>query len=203
MYQGPEAVPAGEPEGTDSRIDRLVEPAGAGDEEALTELLELVRPWVVRYCETRLRGSQVSAEDVAQDVCVALLRALPAYRERGRPFLAFVHTVASHRIASACTTATRRHEYAVADLPQELSCCAPCEQPEQHLLEVAAADEVADLLARLPARPRDVLVLRIAWGLSVRETADLLGLKPETVRLIQHRALNALRRSVSDAPETS
>jgi RNA polymerase sigma-70 factor, ECF subfamily len=200
MYQGSGVAASGDEDGSDGGIDRLVAPARAGDEEALTALLEAVRPLVVRYCESRLRGSPVSAEDVAQDVCVALLRALPGYREQGRPFLAFVHTVASHRIASACTTAVRRHEYAVADPPAELSCCAPCDQPEQHLLEVVESDELGVLLAGLPARPRDVLVLRIAWGLSVRETADLLGLKPETVRLTQHRALNALRRRVSEPP---
>lgn len=200
MYRGREAVSAGATEDTDEpgrRIDRLVGPARAGDPDALTQLLEQVRPMVVRYCESRLRESPVSAEDVAQDVCVALLRALPAYQERGRPFLAFVHTVASHRIASACTSATHRREYAVAEPPQELTCCAPYDEPEHHLLEVAAATEVADLLARLPARPRDVLVLRVAWGMSVRETAELLALKPETVRLVQHRALNVLRRAVT------
>jgi RNA polymerase sigma-70 factor (ECF subfamily) len=206
MYQGQESVPAREPlpvAESESRIDRLVAPAQAGDADALEELLELVRPLVVRYCETRLRGSPVSAEDVTQDVCLALLRSLPAYRDRGRPFLAFVRTVASHRIASACTSATRTHEYAVADPPQGLSCCDPCDEPEQHLLELATSDEVAALLARLPARPRDILVLRIAWGLSARETAELLHLKPETVRLVQHRALNSLRRMLAGRREPS
>ncbi|GAA4535727.1 sigma-70 family RNA polymerase sigma factor [Pseudonocardia xishanensis] len=201
MYQGQESARAGDTGGAvgvEDRIDQLVDPARAGDDGALTELLELVRPMIVRYCETRLKGSAVSAEDVTQEVCLALLRSLPAYEDRGRPFLAFVRTVASHRIASACTSATRTHEYAVADPPQELACCDPCDEPEQHLLELATGDEVAELLARLPARPRDILVLRVAWGLSAREVAELLGLKPETVRLVQHRALNSLRRTLSE-----
>lgn len=203
MYQERRSVlaaddpPAAEPEragGPGARIDELVAPARRGDERALTELLELVRPLVLRYCENRLHGSAVSAEDVTQEVCIALLRSLPSYRDRGRPFLAFVHTVASHRIASACTTAVRTHERAVAEPPEPGDGCERRDQPELSALDRAAAAEVDRLLHRLPGRAREILLLRVVWGLSVRETAEHLALKPESVRLNQHRALQALRR---------
>jgi RNA polymerase sigma-70 factor (ECF subfamily) len=203
MYQERRSVlaagdlPAAEPEragGPSGRLDELVAPAGRGDERALTELLELVRPLVLRYCENRLHGSAVSAEDVTQEVCIALLRSLPSYRDRGRPFLAFVHTVASHRIASACTTAVRTHERAVAEPPEPGDGCERRDQPELNALDTAAAVEVDRLLHRLPARGREILLLRVVWGMSVRETAEHLALKPESVRLNQHRSLQTLRR---------
>ncbi|RTL65194.1 MAG: sigma-70 family RNA polymerase sigma factor [Pseudonocardiaceae bacterium] len=202
MYRERQPLSADEPDpGTgadDSRIDRLVGPAQAGDAAALSELMELVRPLVVRYCSTRVRGSTISPEDVAQEVCVALLKSLPRYRSRGRPFLAFVHSVAGHRLANAFTSAARRHEFATADLPPDSIRCDPREQPEQHLLDELMAGEVGLLLRRLPAERRDILVLRIAWGMSVRDTAAVLGLTPERVRLLQHRALNSLRHSLFD-----
>ncbi|MFR9806192.1 sigma-70 family RNA polymerase sigma factor [Pseudonocardia sp. RS010] len=192
----PAAVPdrAGEP---GIRIDELVAPARRGDERALTELLVLVRPLVLRYCENRLHASAVSAEDVTQEVCIALLRALPSYQDRGRPFLAFVHAVASHRIASACSTAVRTHERAVAELPEPGDGCERRDQPELSALDRVAAAEVDRLLRRLPGRAREILLLRVVWGLSVRETAEHLALKPESVRLNQHRALQALRRMLA------
>jgi RNA polymerase sigma-70 factor (ECF subfamily) len=187
--------------GVGARIDELVGPARQGDERALTELMRLLRPLVVSYCANRLHGSSVSPEDVTQEVCVAILRALPAYRERGRPFLAFVHTVASHRIATACGSAVRTHEWAVADPPDTAAACDRADQPEQHALDTDDSDRVGRLLRRLPERSREILVLRVVWGLSAKETGRLLGIRPESVRLQQYRALLALRRMLVCGPD--
>ena len=73
--------------------DELVSRAMAGDPESVGRLIAIIRPMVVRYCRARLGRmdrSSVSADDVAQEVCLAVLTALPGYRVQGRPFLAFV-----------------------------------------------------------------------------------------------------------------
>lgn len=48
---------------------------------------------------------------------------------------------------------------------------------------------VAEILAGLPERYRQVLELRFLRGYSIRETAAALALTPENVKVIQHRAL--------------
>jgi RNA polymerase sigma-70 factor (ECF subfamily) len=180
--------------GVGTEIDALVGPAHDGDGQAVTALIRLLRPLIVRYCSHRLHGSSVSAEDVTQDTCIAIVRALPAYRDRGRPFLAFVQKVASHRIASAYAAVARNREVAVSEVPDEMT---TGDDPEQHLLEAADADALAALLDRLPPRQRDVLMLRVVWGLSAAETGGVVGVRPEAVRLLQFRALAMLRRMLS------
>ena len=59
---------------------------------------------VVRYCRARLgriTGHYYVADDVAQEVCLAVLSALPRYRDMGRPFASFVFGIASHKVADA------------------------------------------------------------------------------------------------------
>jgi RNA polymerase sigma-70 factor (ECF subfamily) len=180
--------------GVGDEIDALVGPAHDGDGQAVTALIRLVRPLIVRYCSHRLHGSPVSAEDVTQDTCMAIIRALPGYRDRGRPFLAFVQTVASHRIASAYAAAARSREVVVSEVPDAMT---TADDPEQHLLQAADAAALAALLDRLPPRQRDVLQLRIVWGLSAAETGNVIGVRPEAVRLAQFRALALLRRMLS------
>ncbi|MEN3303318.1 sigma-70 family RNA polymerase sigma factor [Pseudonocardia sp.] len=180
--------------GVGDEIDALVGPAHDGDGQAVTALIRLVRPLIVRYCSHRLHGSPVSAEDVTQDTCMAIVRALPGYRDRGRPFLAFVQTVASHRIASAYAAVARSREVAVSEVPDAMT---TADDPERHLLEAADADAMAALLDRLPPRQRDVLVLRVVWGLSAAETGSVIGARPEAVRLLQFRALALLRKMLS------
>jgi len=74
----------------EERLDAVVADAVAGDRDALREVLETIRPIVIRYCRARVgtfERSDLSADDVAQEVCLAAVMALPRYRDRGRPFL--------------------------------------------------------------------------------------------------------------------
>ncbi|MGN0100222.1 MAG: sigma factor, partial [Dietzia sp.] len=79
--------------GTADELELAVADAVKGDRTAAARVLELVRPGVVRYCRSRVGGSEranLSADDVAQEVLIAVLSALPGYRDQGRPFMAFV-----------------------------------------------------------------------------------------------------------------
>ena len=58
------------------RLDAVVAEAVAGDRDALREVLETIRPVVVRYCRARVgttERSGLSADDVAQEVCLAAM----------------------------------------------------------------------------------------------------------------------------------
>jgi RNA polymerase sigma-70 factor (ECF subfamily) len=52
---------------------------------------------------------------------------------------------------------------------------------------------VTQLLQRLPERQREILVLRVAVGLSAEETAAAVGSTAGAVRVAQHRALARMR----------
>ena len=63
------------------------------------------------------------------------------------------------------------------------------EGPEQRLLAAELAERLGHLLHKLTPRQREVLVLRIAVGLSAEETAQVVGSTPGAVRVTQRRAL--------------
>lgn len=91
-------------------LDAEVGAAVDGDRQAIERLLASIRPLVVRYCRARVgrqERSFASADDVAQEVCLAVLTALPSYRDQGRPFLAFVYGIAAHKVADAHRSAAR------------------------------------------------------------------------------------------------
>ncbi len=88
----------------------LTELAALGEPAAIDSLLRQIRPMIVRYCRARLRhisGHYQAADDVAQEVCIAVLTALPRYRDMGRPFASFVFGIASHKVADAMRSAAR------------------------------------------------------------------------------------------------
>ncbi|WP_367138876.1 RNA polymerase sigma factor ShbA [Saccharothrix sp. HUAS TT1] len=191
-----EDVPSSSPARVEGGPEAYVEASVRGDRRAVEALLAKIRPVVVKYCRARLGGGQrssTSAEDVAQEVCLAVLKALPSYREQGRPFMAFVYGIAAHKVADAHRAAARNRAESVPELPDS----AGAEPgPELRALQGELSDRMGRLLDVLPERQREILVLRVVLGLSAEETAASVGSTPGAVRVAQHRALARLRKAM-------
>jgi RNA polymerase sigma-70 factor (ECF subfamily) len=164
---------------------------------AATEaLLARVREIAHRYSRARLcqaPGGSHLADDVAQDICLAVLRALPGFRDRGRPFEAFVHGIASHKVADA-QRALARSPIPAGELPDEADLSPTPEDRAVHLSDVERA---VTLLDRLPANLREVMLLRVAAGMTAEETGAALGMSAGAVRVAQHRAVARMRREAA------
>lgn len=163
-----------------------------GQPAAVDTLLRQIRPMVVKYCRARLgqvSGHYQVADDVAQEVCIAVLTALPRYQDMGRPFSSFVFGIASHKVADARRVAAR------LAIPTDSLPDGPDDQPgpEETVVASLEAQRARSLLARLPSHLRELLVLRVLIGLSAQETGITLGMSPGAVRVAQHRALARLR----------
>jgi RNA polymerase sigma-70 factor, ECF subfamily len=175
------------------QVDReLTAQAVGGQPAAIESLLRQMRPLVLRYCRARLgriSGHYQAADDVAQEVCIALLSALPRYRDMGRPFASFVFGIASHKVADAMRSAANL-AIPTEDLPDE-----PDDRPgpEETAVAYLEAERVRGLLARLPLQQRELLVLRVLVGFTAQETGNELGMSAGAVRVAQHRALTRLR----------
>jgi RNA polymerase sigma-70 factor (ECF subfamily) len=186
------------PPDEERRLDEVVRAVKVGDRTAADFIIRTIKPLVVRYCRARLGRTErtfASADDVAQEVCMAVLTALPSYQDQGRPFLAFVYGIAAHKVIEAHRAAGRNATESVADVPDspEVS-----DGPEQQALRFESAGEMGRLLAVLPDKQREILILRIVNGLSAEETAEAVGSTPGAVRVAQHRALGRIRKAMAN-----
>src|ERR1051326_6742719 len=139
------------------RLDAVVAEAVAGNRDALREVLETIRPIVVRYCRARVGAAErsgLSADDIAQEVCLAAITALPRYRDQGRPFLAFVYGIAAHKVADAHRSAARNRADPVSPLPD--SPAALADGPEQQMMQAELAEWMHTLLETLPEKQREI-----------------------------------------------
>lgn len=178
----------------DEDLAIMVAAAVNGERAAVERVLRWIRPLVVRYCRARVGSQQrtfSSADDVAQEVCLAVLTALPSYRDQGRPFLSFVYGIASHKVADAHRSSARNRSEPVPEIPEVVD---HTEGPEAQVVQAEFTGRMARLLDTLPERQREVLMLRVVVGLSAEETAEVVGSTPGAVRVAQHRALNRLHK---------
>jgi RNA polymerase sigma-70 factor (ECF subfamily) len=183
--------------GNSTVIGALVRRAVDGDERATHDLLAHVHPLAERYCRTRLNRLPGDArhfvDDLAQEVCLAVLCALPRYRDQGRPFEAFVFGIAAHKVADLQRAAMRGPGSTAVpsdEMPEQ-----PDDSlgPEERALLNSDAAWAKKLLANLPENQRELVLLRVAVGLTAEETGRVLGMSPGAVRVAQHRALIRLR----------
>jgi len=124
---------------------------------------------------------------------LAAIMALPRYQDQGRPFLSFVYGIAAHKVADAHRAVGRDLAYPADSVPEHLSAEAG---PEQLAIEADSVTRMNELLEVLPAKQRDILILRVVVGLSAEETASAIGSSPGAVRVAQHRALARLKSEI-------
>ena len=186
---------------TGEELNSTVAAAAQGDRNALAQVLQTIRPLVVRYCRARVGAAErgnLSADDVAQEVCLAVMTALPRYQDQGRPFMAFVYGIAAHKVADAHRNAARNKSDPVAEVPDVVS---SEDGPEDRALSSETSRQMNALLETLPEKHREILVLRLVVGLSAEETAAAVGSTAGAVRVAQHRALAKLKKEVTRAGE--
>ena len=166
MHDGPVAI-ATAPEDAAEEADHrqaadllppeMLAAAVAGDERAVALLLAKVHPQVERFCRARLGRRETilgSADDVAQDVCMAVLSVLPAYRPSGMSFRAFVFGIARHKVADAFRAMARNRCDAVEELPERFS---REDDPEQVVLDAERNDRLSELMGLLGPRQVEIL----------------------------------------------
>jgi RNA polymerase sigma-70 factor, ECF subfamily len=176
----------------------LVRRARRGDRDAVRELFELLRPGLVRYCRAklgRIGGAYTTADDVAQEVCLAVFRALPRYRDQGKPFSAFVYAIASNKVADAQRAAVREPMTPIEALPERVDGNAG---PEEQVVAFDLTRKLSAMLSTLPDKQREIILLRVAVGLSSDAVGQALGMSAAAVRVTQSRALARLRAIAQD-----
>ena len=109
------------------------------------------------------------------------------------PFEAFVYAIAARKLADVRRAAGRR-AVPVADIPDGIDLT---DGPEAMAVRSSDADLARALLDTLPEQQREILLLRVAVGLSAEETGRALSLTPGAVRVAQHRALRRLRENAA------
>jgi len=145
-------------------VDLRVAAAIAGDAAALESLVRDYRPRIFRYARARLRDD-ATADDVTQEVCMALIRALPTHRFRRYSLAAFIFGITANKVAMSHRAhyRRRRREQPVGLAPE---CADDALDPAQRAEQAETRAYVTALLEHLPPASRHLLTLRLAVGLS-------------------------------------
>jgi RNA polymerase sigma-70 factor (ECF subfamily) len=203
VHEGDDAVatdtrqPAGgggprpdDPEG--ARVAALVELAQGGDREAFALLYDRYVDTVFRYVYVRV-GQRALAEDLTSETFIRAMRRIDTFTWQGRDMAAWFVTIARNLVADHVKSARFRFEVTTADMRDADQ---RVEAPEDEVLARMRDERLVAAIRRLGSDQAECITLRFLQGLSLADTAAVLGRSEGAVKQLQLRATKALRKAL-------
>jgi RNA polymerase sigma-70 factor (ECF subfamily) len=167
--------------------------AQRGDVDAIGTLYDQHHQALFRYIWLRV-GEHSLAEDLTGDVFVRMLAALPRYRPTQATFRAWLYRIAHNLLVDHYRKEGIRVS---APLQQAETQSADDETPLTLFEQKLTVERLRRALAALEQTQREVVTLRFLSGLSLQETAVVLGKTEAAIKALQHRGLAALRSALA------
>jgi RNA polymerase sigma-70 factor (ECF subfamily) len=172
----------------------LVHRAQEGDAEAFGELYDHYVTMVHRYVYHRV-GDRATAEDVTSETFVRALRRIDSLSFQGRDVGAWLVTIARNIIRDHVKSSRYRLEVTTADMRDA---DRATDGPEDAVVAHLGNMELLACVQQLGSEQQECIVLRFIHGLSVSETAEIMGKKDGAIKALQHRAVRRLAGLLPD-----
>jgi RNA polymerase sigma-70 factor (ECF subfamily) len=186
------AASSAEDEAVGSRLIALVELARNGDKDAFGQLYDHYQPSVYRFLYYRV-GSMTLAEDLTAETFFRALRSMHSFRWQGKDFGAWLMTIARNLTADHFKAGRTRLEQTTEDM-QTLDTTS--DGPEIEVLASLTNESLLRALGELPTEQRECLIMRFLQGLSIAETAEILGRSSGAVKQLQLRGVRNLAKLI-------
>src|SRR5262245_54446702 len=160
------------------------------DQEAFGELYDRHAVRVYRHIYYMV-GNAAEAEDLTAQTFLRAWEAIPRYQVRGAPFVSWLLRIAHNMGVSYLRSkreSSQLHDGIIDDKMRR--------DPESAYEQTAEEELVRAAILKLRDEQRQVIILRFIEDLDYREVAEIIGKSVAAIRVIQHRALNALRKQM-------
>ena len=187
------------PDGEAARSLALVHRAQAGDADAFGALYDLYVGMVYRYVRHRVANPEL-AQDLTAETFLRALRRIGTFTWQGRDIGAWFVTIARNLVADHYKSGRYRLELTTEDVAT--SAPVPIEPgPEDVVLARLQSAAVLEAVRRLKPEQQECISLRFLQGMSVSETAQVMGKNDGAVKALQYRAVRSLARLLTDGVE--
>ncbi|MFD7114889.1 ECF subfamily RNA polymerase sigma factor, BldN family [Streptomyces microflavus] len=177
-----------------ARMMDLVERAQAGEADAFGRLYDQYSDTVYRYIYYRV-GGKATAEDLTSETFLRALRRISTFTWQGRDFGAWLVTIARNLVADHFKSSRFRLEVTTGEM---LDANEVARSPEDSVLESLSNAALLQAVRRLNPQQQECVTLRFLQGLSVAETARVMGKNEGAIKTLQYRAVRTLARLLPD-----
>lgn len=164
--------------------------AASGEAPAFADLWRDAHPDLLRYLRV-LAG--VHAEDVASETWLKVIARIASFSGTEEGFRAWLVTIARNTYVDLLRRPRQRSEVSVSDVREyEGGRVDRVSDAASVVLDRLSTEAALEVIARLPPEQAEMIMLRVAMGLTVGEVATIMSKSPGAVRVSVHRGLKEL-----------
>jgi RNA polymerase sigma-70 factor (ECF subfamily) len=168
--------------------DSLLAQVRRGDRAALATVYDMYAPAIYRYL-VRRTGNQRVAEDLTGVVFLKVLDAIHKQQAWTATFVGWLYRIAHNAVVDHFRSTGRRNEDELDETVESF-----LEAPDWAADRATRLARIHQALNSLTADQAQVILLRFGEELSHQEVADIMGKSEGAIKLLQHRAIHALRK---------
>jgi RNA polymerase sigma-70 factor (ECF subfamily) len=183
----------------DEHVDswRLVRLAQDGDGEAFGVLYDRYVDLVFRFIYYKV-NDRTLAEDFTSETFLRALRRIGTFSYQGRDIGAWLVTIARNIVLDHVKSARTRLESTIGDTIEVVDRRERVQSTETAVLDALQSEHLMAAVNQLGEEQRECIVLRFVQGMSVSETATIMGKNDGAIKALQHRAVRKLASLVGD-----
>jgi len=167
---------------------RLVGLAQAGDGEAFGQLYDRYVDTVFRFIYYRV-NDRALAEDFTSETFLRALRRIGTISYQGRDIGAWFITIARNIVLDHLKSARHRLETTTGETIEGRE---QAQSTEAAVLDTLQSERLMEAVRQLGDEQRECVMLRFVHGMSVSETAQIMGKNDGAIKALQHRAVRKL-----------
>lgn len=172
----------------------LLDAARAMNKDALVKIFDLYSPPLYRYARC-LCGDPVLADQIVGDVFARLLDLFSSGNGPSTNLRSYLYRTTHNRIIDEARSLHHKAPLEAAEwLSQDVHAAFLSLEDQMLLKQILHA-----IRYKLTTDQRHVIILRFWEGFSLRETGAIIGKREDHVKVIQSRAIAALRKALGDA----
>ena len=172
-----------------SEIEGLVEKAAGGNIEAFGELYSIYLDRIYRYVFYQVKD-KMTAEDITEEVFVKAWKAIGSCKGKSKTFSSWLYRIAHNHLINTLRNTQR---YTSIEMENLVDVSNPGLEAESKL----AQQELLEEIKCLPQNQKQVIILKFIEDLDNREIGKIMSKSEGAIRVLQMRALTALRQKLS------
>lgn len=170
-------------------LEELIKNSAEGDFEAFGELYTIYMTNIYRFVFYQVHD-KMTAEDLTEEIFIKAWKAIGSYKGNCKAFLSWLYRIAHNYVVDYFHLARRK---ASLDSGVIAGSADPIETVERNMMR----ENVSKMLSVLPARQKQVIILKFIEGFDNQEIEEITGHIQGSIRIMQMRALAKIRKSIS------
>lgn len=166
--------------------------AAEGESSAFGVLYDRYQPAIYRFIYLKV-GHREEAEDLTHHVFTSAWENIASFTDRGFPITSWFYRIARNRVTDYYRT--RKISISVDEIPEDIGILAQ-EDHTRATAEKMDLELIRRALETLSQEHQDIVIMRFVEELSHKEVAAATGKSEGSIRVLQHRALKALKEAV-------